>query len=429
MKKTLASIAPLLRGLTFDGEKGRIVAFDDSREAASLARNPAALEGLESGPLADNIPLSIQPPREGEEEEATARRVMESYSRHLAEHKKVPVVVVCKSEGLFAIGATLDEARFILASCVGGRGNKPRVHDRAAPRGRADASAGPSGRPAVLLPDRNRVVEGKVAVVTGGAQGFGEEIVRHLAAAGSLVFIADINERGSLALADELSAALGRTVAVPLEVDVSREESVSAMIEQVLRTAGGIDIFVSNAGVLRAGGVGRQELEEFELVTRVNYTGYFLCAKWASRVMAAQNRPSGRYLTDIIQINSKSGLEGSSRNGAYAGSKFGGIGLTQSFALELAADNVKVNAVCPGNFFDGPLWSDPENGLFVQYLRTGKVPGAASVEDVRRFYEEKVPLKRGCTGLDVVRAILYIVEQKYETGQAVPVTGGQVMLG
>ncbi len=436
MNKTLAFIAPLLRGLTFDGEKGGIVAFEDSREAASLARDPAVLKRLESGPLADNVPLSLQPPGDGEEEEAVVRRVRESFSRHLAEHKKAPVVVVCKNEGLFAIGATLDEARGILRYCESLAGKRP----AAAPEGgaREDRGANPAAgtagivgtaRPAVLLPDRNRVVEGKVAVVTGGAQGFGEEIVRHLAAAGSLVFIADINERGAVSLAEELNAAHGLTAAVALDVDVTREESVSAMIEWVLRTAGGIDIFVSNAGVLRAGGVGRQELGEFELVTRVNYTGYFLCAKWASRVMAMQNRPSGRYLTDIIQINSKSGLEGSSRNGAYAGSKFGGIGLTQSFALELAADNVKVNAVCPGNFFDGPLWSDPDNGLFTQYLRTGKVPGAKSVEDVRRFYEEKVPLKRGCTGPDVVRAILYIVEQKYETGQAVPVTGGQVMLG
>ena len=131
---------------------------------------------------------------------------------------------------------------------------------------------------------------------------------------------------------------------------------------------------------------------------------------------------------DIIEINSKSGLEGSNKNFAYAGSKFGGIGLTQSFALELAPYGIKVNAVCPGNFLDGPLWSDPEKGLFVQYLKAGKVPGAQTVEDVRKFYEAKVPLGRGCRSEDVCLAISYIIAQKYETGQAVPVTGGQVML-
>jgi sorbitol-6-phosphate 2-dehydrogenase len=129
-----------------------------------------------------------------------------------------------------------------------------------------------------------------------------------------------------------------------------------------------------------------------------------------------------------VQVNSKSGLEGSNKNGAYAGGKFGGLGLVASFAMELIEYNIKVNAICPGNFLDGPLWSHPEKGLFVQYLATGKVPGAETVADVRAFYEAKVPMKRGCTGKDLVRAIYYLVEQEYETGQAVPVTGGQVML-
>jgi sorbitol-6-phosphate 2-dehydrogenase len=145
-------------------------------------------------------------------------------------------------------------------------------------------------------------------------------------------------------------------------------------------------------------------------------------------VLAAQHAARPDILCDIVEINSKSGLVGSKRNFAYAGSKFGGVGLTQSFALELIEDGIKVNAVCPGNFYEGPLWSDPENGLFVQYLREGKIPGATTVEEVRAAYEAKVPMGRGCTPADVVEAILYLVAQQYETGQALPVTGGQVML-
>jgi NAD(P)-dependent dehydrogenase (short-subunit alcohol dehydrogenase family) len=131
---------------------------------------------------------------------------------------------------------------------------------------------------------------------------------------------------------------------------------------------------------------------------------------------------------DIIQINSKSGLKGSNKNFAYAGGKFGGIGLTQSFALELMPFHIKVNSICPGNFFDGPLWSDPEKGLFVQYLEAGKVPGAKTIADVKAFYEAQVPAGRGCTSEDVAKAIFYVIDQHYETGQAVPVTGGQNML-
>ena len=144
--------------------------------------------------------------------------------------------------------------------------------------------------------------------------------------------------------------------------------------------------------------------------------------------MKIQNRFNKKLSMDIIQINSKSGLSGSNKNFAYAGGKFGGIGLTQSFALELIPFNIKVNSICPGNFLDGPLWCDSEKGLFVQYLKAGKVPGAKTVEDVKRFYEGKVPMNRGCLVKDVSRAINYVVEQEYETGQAVPVTGGQEML-
>ena len=282
--------------------------------------------------------------------------------------------------------------------------------------------------PREMRPGRDGIVDGRVAVVTGGAQGFGEEIVRALVDCGARVFIADLNAEGAAALSGELNASHG-PVTHGVQVDVSSDESVAAMIDQVVGMAGGLDLFVSNAGVLKAGSVKEMAASDFDFVTRVNYTGFFLCTKHASRVMAVQNRyaPSDRF-TDIVQINSKSGLAGSNRNGAYAGSKFGSLGLAQSFALELVSDRIKVNAICPGNFFDGPLWSDPDRGLFVQYLQAGKVPGAQSIADVKAHYEAQVPMGRGCRGEDVVHALLYVVEQRYETGQAVPVTGGQIML-
>ena len=270
---------------------------------------------------------------------------------------------------------------------------------------------------------RARVVEGKVAVVTGGAQGFGAEIVRGLVSSGAFVYIADLNGDGAAALAAELGPQTA-----PLTVNVADEGSVRAMAETIAATTGGLDLVVSNAGIVRAGSVLEQDLAAFQLTTDINYTAFFLIAKHLGGLLAAQRRTAPAWTTDIIQINSKSGLVGSNKNGAYAGSKFGGIGLVQSFALELVEHGIKVNAICPGNFYDGPLWSDPDRGLFVQYLRSGKVPGATTVDEVRAFYEAKVPLRRGTYGSDVMRAIYYIVEQEYETGQAIPVTGGQVML-
>ncbi len=271
-------------------------------------------------------------------------------------------------------------------------------------------------------------VAGKIAVVTGAAQGFGLEIAQDLAAQGAYVALADINEAAAKTEADKLCSLHGPNRAMTVAMNVTSKESIQKAVTEVVKKWGGIDLFVSNAGVLKAESVKTQSEKDFDFVTNVNYKGYFLCVQAVAGIMAIPHKINPNYTSDIIQINSKSGLVGSNRNGAYAGSKFGGIGLTESFALELVEDGIKVNSICPGNFFDGPLWSDPNNGLFVQYLRTGKVPGAKTLADVKKFYEDKVPMKRGCRTADVMKAIYYLMEQQYETGQAVPVTGGQVML-
>jgi NAD(P)-dependent dehydrogenase (short-subunit alcohol dehydrogenase family)/rhamnose utilization protein RhaD (predicted bifunctional aldolase and dehydrogenase) len=271
-------------------------------------------------------------------------------------------------------------------------------------------------------------VNGRIAIVTGGALGFGSGIAESLHNEGANVVIADINEPDGKKKADELNGKGGRGRAAFVNADVADAGSVRDLIRSTVEMFGGLDLMVSNAGILYAGALEEMSEEVFEKVTRVNYTGYFHCARYASAVMKLQYQYNNDHFTDIIQINSKSGLKGSNRNFAYAGSKFGGIGLTQSFALELIPYKIKVNSICPGNFFEGSLWSDPENGLFVQYLRTGKVPGAGSIDDVKRYYESQVPAGRGCRVEDVMKAVYYVIHQEYETGQAVPVTGGQNML-
>jgi sorbitol-6-phosphate 2-dehydrogenase len=347
-----------------------------------------------------------------------------------------PIITVVPGLGIFAAGDTwreVDTARHIYLDCL-------RVYEAADALGAVRA----------LADDERRFIEtweveayrrgaaafgrapgrfaGKIALVTGAAQGFGLGIARGLAAEGGHVVLADLQTAlaASEAAAIEAEHGIGRAWSVA--VDVTDEASVREAVDAVVQRFGGIDLFVSNAGILRAGGVTEQSVADFDLVTQVNYRGYFLGVRAVAPVIAAQHRARPDYRGDIVEINSKSGLVGSRRNFAYAGSKFGGVGLTQSFALELIDDGIKVNAVCPGNFYEGPLWSDPETGLFAQYLRAGKVPGASTPDEVRAAYEAKVPMGRGCTPADVVEAILYLVAQQYETGQAVPVTGGQVML-
>lgn len=280
---------------------------------------------------------------------------------------------------------------------------------------------------------RTAVVQDKVILITGGAQGFGLALATGMAEAGAQVILADRNAAGAQRGADQLNQRFQRETASAMAVDVTDEESVTQMVQDIVHRYGGIDVVISNAGVLRAGSVQELSLADFRLVTEVNYTGFFIVTKHTAPILIQQsqsarshNRPP--WYGDIIEINSKSGLAGSNKNGAYAGSKFGGIGLVQSFALELVEHGIKVNAICPGNFLDGPLWSDPHSGLFVQYLNAGKVPGATSIADVRAYYESRVPMGRGCTGEDVLKALLYVIEQTYETGQALPVTGGQEML-
>ena len=271
-------------------------------------------------------------------------------------------------------------------------------------------------------------VAGRVMIVTGAAQGFGLGIAKDLAKEGACVVLADINIGEAENQAEALWKEYGPNRAKAVSMNVTDRASIQSAISETVKAFGGFDGFISNAGVVKAESVKTQPAKDFDFVTEVNYRGYFLCTQAASQILALQHKASGDYSSDIIQINSKSGLVGSNRNGAYAGSKFGGIGLTQSFALELIEDGIKVNSICPGNFFDGPLWSDPDNGLFAQYLESGKIPGAKTIEDVKRAYESKVPMGRGCTTPDVMKAIYYLIEQKYETGQALPVSGGQVML-
>ncbi|MDR2394570.1 MAG: SDR family oxidoreductase [Treponema sp.] len=275
------------------------------------------------------------------------------------------------------------------------------------------------------------VVRNKVALISGGicrSSGVGEVLARSLARSGALVFIADYDLAETQRLAEQINAEEKRTAAVPLSVQVADEESVRHLFKTIVKTTGGLDICISNGELLTAESVLDQSLKDFQAVTDINYTGFFLMLKYGGQVFRRQHRTAPQWKTDIIQINAKCGLVGSQIQSANAGSKFGALGLVSSAALELVAYNIKVNAICPGNLFDHPLWSDAEQGFFVRSFKRVQAPGIKSPAELRAHYEAAIPMKRACTGDDVVRALYYLIEQAYETGQAIPVTGGEVML-
>jgi len=260
-----------------------------------------------------------------------------------------------------------------------------------------------------------RVLEDKITIVTGGAQGLGAAICQRLAREGAHVVVADLNLAGAEQTAAAVRAETGQQ-AIAVEVDVTDEAQVEALVQRAVDEFGRLDILVSNAGILIAEAVDEFPAGKWRAVIEVNLVGYFLCAKHAARVMKGQG--SGA----IIQINSKSGKKGSYKNSAYAASKFGGIGLTQSLGIELAEHGIRVNAVCPGNLLDSPLWV---NSLYAQYAKKWGI----TEEEVRKKYTDQVPMKRGCTYDDVTNVIVFLASDQagYMTGQAINVTGGQEM--
>lgn len=257
-----------------------------------------------------------------------------------------------------------------------------------------------------------KTLQDKIAIVTGGAQGLGQAICWRLAQEGCHVIIADLNEEAAL----ETAGAIQGRRAIAMKVDVTAEDQVAAVMDRAVAEFGRLDIVVSNAGILISGPIEDFPAEKWRAVMNVNLFGAFLVVKHAARVMKPQR--SGA----IIQINSKSGKKGSFKNSAYAASKFGGIGLIQSAALELAEFGVRVNAICPGNLLDSPLWV---NSLFKQYARNQGISEA----QVRQKYIDQVPMKRGCTYADVCNVLVFLASEQagYMTGQAINVTGGQEM--
>ncbi len=265
----------------------------------------------------------------------------------------------------------------------------------------------------MIMLNNQGILEGQVAIITGGAQGLGEALAQRLDEEGCKIVVADINLESAQKVASGLKSAIA------FQVDVCDSLQVGAMVQKAVDTYGRLDLLVSNAAILIAKSVTEFTVEQWQKMINVNLVGYFLCAQAAARVMIPAK--SG----NIIQINSKSGKKGSAKNSAYAAAKFGGIGLTQSLALELAEFGIRVNAICPGNLLNSTLWNKGPNSLFKQYASNQGI----TEEQVRQKYLSQVPLGRSCEVDDIGNAMVFLASSQasYMTGQAINVTGGQEM--
>ncbi len=257
-------------------------------------------------------------------------------------------------------------------------------------------------------------MNGKVAVVIGGGQTLGAFLSTGLANNGYRVAVADLNGSNADNVASEITSR--NLVAKGFQVDATNEESVIQLAKDVDAHFGRVDLIVYSAGVAKASPITQFSLNDFDSSVKVNLTGYFLCAREFAKLMI-RDGIKGR----IMQINSKSGKVGSKHNSGYSAAKFGGVGLTQSLALDLAEYGITVHSLMLGNLLQSPMFQS----LIPQYAEKLGIPE----NEVEQVYIDKVPLKRGCDYQDVLNVLLFYASEQaaYCTGQSINITGGQVM--
>jgi 3-oxoacyl-[acyl-carrier protein] reductase len=245
------------------------------------------------------------------------------------------------------------------------------------------------------------ILDGKTAIITGAARGIGQAIAKELASHGANLALCDL-QADWLAETAALAEGLGATVKC-ISVDVSNGDAVTKAVAEAAEAFGSIDILINNAGITKDGLLMRMSEADWDAVLSVNLKGTFLFTKAVSRPMMKQRAGA------IVNIASIIGLIGNAGQCNYAASKAGVIALTKSTAKELAARNIRVNAVAPG---------------FIESKMTEVL-----TEDVRQTMLDQIPMKRFGGPEDVARTVLFLATEasSYITGQVLTVSGGMVM--
>ncbi|HEY9394229.1 MAG TPA: glucose 1-dehydrogenase [Nocardioides sp.] len=240
-------------------------------------------------------------------------------------------------------------------------------------------------------------LEGKTAIVTGGAQGQGAAIARAFVSEGAKVVIADVADEPGKLLAEELGES-----ALFVHHDVSSEESWTALVAETAETYGPVNVLANNAGILRFGEILTQPVEEFELLWRVNTLGCFLGMRSVIETMKANGGGS------IINASSIEGLAGMAFVAGYTSTKFAIRGMTKAAALELGPSGIRVNSVHPG------------------MIDTGMTRGVGADDAAMEFGAAKVALKRVGHPEDIAPLYVYLAsdESGFVTGAEIAIDGG-----
>ncbi len=247
---------------------------------------------------------------------------------------------------------------------------------------------------------QNKVLSGKVALVTGASRGIGKSIAISLGLLGAEVIV---NYSSSDASAEEVAKSINEKggSSYKLKFDVSDEESVSTAINQIIRDSGKIDILVNNAGITRDGLLMRMKESQWDEVINTNLKGVFLCTKNVSKFMIKQR--SG----NIINITSIVGLIGNPGQANYSASKAGVIGFTKSCAKEFASRGIKVNAIAPG-FIETEMTENLNTDDLLKMIPLGKLGSADQIASLVDF-------------------LVSSDASEYITGQTISIDGGMNM--
>lgn len=246
------------------------------------------------------------------------------------------------------------------------------------------------------------LLQGKIALITGGSRGIGRATAILLAEHGADIII---NYAGNKQAADEVCEAvkkLGRKV-LAIQASVSKSDEVQKMIDDAVKEFGRIDILVNNAGITKDGLLMRMKDEDWSSVIDTNLTGVYNCSKAVTKPMMKQKAGS------IVNMSSVVGVNGNVGQSNYAASKAGIIGFSKALAKELASRNIRVNAIAPG-FIATDMTTDLSDKVKEEMLKN-------------------IPLNSLGTAEDVAQAVLFLASDasKYITGQTLHVDGGMVM--